>query len=702
MRAYGRRLFLRHSLTLAAAATAGRALPGSLAGGAVFSQGLQRPLEILVLGDSVMWGQGLEEGQKFYNLTRAWLERVLPGRRVNVPKVKAHSGATILDKGEDGECYGEVNYSSPTINEQLDKAVAEYTGASVDLNSIDLVLVNGGINDLGAFTIVQPLFPAPRIRAGAQQYCYVGMKALLGRVVRTFPNATVVVTGYFPLITMQTPPDMLLELILLAFGDNEYVNRFGREAFELARRGLRLRAEQSGPALRHAAAASDLWYRESNSALRRAVEEVNLEAAGVVRRADCEQAAPATVAADVAARRVVFARPKFCPENGYGVKNTSYFWQLVDADRPFNPLDSPIERLKSNDNFFEERAKWCECKEADKKALKYQICQRAGTGHPNVEGAREYERAIIKALTPVLPFTGWLGGQRPASPAAAVAGAAATAAPAAVRRGLDHPFFAGAVNRPEVIAHRGGAGQWPEETLFAFEQAVKLGVDVLEFDVRSTSDCELVLMHDRSVARTTDGVGNVENMTLAELKELDAGYQWTKDGRTYPFRCQGMEVATLREVFGTFRATRMIVEIKQSSPPLVARLCRMIREFEMTNKVLVASFDEVALRDFRWQCPEVATSTDRDELINFLLRSIIRPGSPAPEVDAVQPPADVLLRPLLGRRLLDRARELRLPVHAWRVDSESRMRRMIRLGVDGIITDEPGLLMKVREQERAH
>lgn len=702
MRTHGRRVFLRHSLTLAAAAAAGRVLPNSLAGGAVFSQGPPRPLEMLVLGDSVMWGQGLREDQKFYNLTRAWLEGELNGRRINVPKVKAHSGATLLTHGQSGECYGEVNYSSPTVNEQLDLAVAEYRGASADLNSVDLILVNGGINDMGAFAVFQPFFPAPKVRAGAHAFCYVAMRALLGRVVRTFPNATVVVTGYFPFVTSRTPPDMLLELILLAFGENEYVSRFGREAFELARRGLRLRAEQSGPILRHAAATSDLWYRESNSALRRAVEEVNLEAGGRARPADCEQGATNVAGeAGAAPRRVVFARPKFCPENGYGVDKTSYLWKLVDAGRPFDVRDSPIERLKSDDNFFEERAEWCKCEDANKEGLKYQICQRAGTGHPNVEGAKEYGRAITKALAPVLPLTGWLEGQRPTPPDAAATTAAASAvAPAAARRGAAHPFFAAAVNRPEVIAHRGGAGQWPEETLYAFEQAVKLGVDVIEFDVRSTSDCELVLMHDSGVARTTNGVGEVENMTLAELKELDAGHRWTKDGgRTFPFRCQGMEVATLREVFESFRATRMNIEIKQSSPPLVARLCRMIREFGMVDKVLVASFDEEALRAFRRECPEVATSTARDELINFLVRNPFSSAPPVPEVDAVQTAVHTLIGPF-GRRLVDRARRFGLPLHAWTVNRQSQMRRMIELGVDGIITDEPELLMRILGRAR--
>lgn len=690
MRTYGRRTFLRNSAMLGAAAAAGHILPGSFVRGAASNPAAQRPFELLVLGDSVMWGQGLEEGQKFYHITRRWLEGVLDGRRVNAPKVKAHSGATILPKqGEGGKCHGEVNFSSPTINAQLDEAAAEYA----DLKSVDLVLLNGGINDVGAFNLVQPSFGELKARRGANDFCYVAMKALLRKAVRTFPNARVVVTGYFPLITLQTPPDMLLDLILLAITDNENLDRVAREIFEAARRGLRLRPGQVGPILSHAARVSDVWYAESALALRRAVEEVNDELGGVVRGANCEQSGGAPV---VPAPRVLFARPGFCAENGYGVEGTSYLFKLVKADRPFDRRDSPIDRLRSNDELFEERAQWCGCDAAHKNNLEFKICQRAGTAHPNQKGAAEYGRVVQKALESILPFTGWAGAPRPAPPSV-VSAAPAVVARAAVRRGSEHPFFMQAAKPTEVIAHRGGAGQWPEETMYAFERAVGLGVDVLEMDVHSTRDCELVLMHDDSVDRTTDGGGrNIGSMTLAEVKELNAGYKWTADGgRTFPFRCKGVQVPTLREVFQAFRGRRMNIEIKQSNPALVARLCRMIREFEMTDKVLVASFDPEALRAFRAQCPEVATSTSKRELINFVFRRNPFAAASAPEVDAVQI-AEQFLIGRLGDFYLNKAREHKLPLHAWTVNNAREMRRLLGLGLDGIITDYPEMLLQER------
>src|SRR5512147_1024722 len=101
-----------------------------------------------------------------------------------------------------------------------------------------------------------------------------------------------------------------------------------------------------------------------------------------------------------------------------------------------------------------------------------------------------------------------------------------------------------------VIAHQGGDGIFPGDTLYAYEHAVALGADVLEMDAHITKDGEIVLMHDEKVDRTTDGTGLIEDLTLAELKKLDAAYKWSNDnGKTFPFRGQGIQVPTLRELF---------------------------------------------------------------------------------------------------------------------------------------------------------
>ena len=141
-----------------------------------------------------------------------------------------------------------------------------------------------------------------------------------------------------------------------------------------------------------------------------------------------------------------------------------------------------------------------------------------------------------------------------------------------------HPFFrtADPVNNDRVLvmAHQGGDGLWPSNTLYAFERAVQAGVNVLELDVHASQDGALVVIHDDSVDRTTDGSGLVGDKTLAELKKLDAGYDWSPErtGETFPYRGQGITLPTLQEVFAAFPDTRVNVEIKQLEPSIVG-LC---------------------------------------------------------------------------------------------------------------------------------
>jgi glycerophosphoryl diester phosphodiesterase len=261
--------------------------------------------------------------------------------------------------------------------------------------------------------------------------------------------------------------------------------------------------------------------------------------------------------------------------------------------------------------------------------------------------------------------------------------------------GANHPFFTQGKNRLEVIAHQGGKGQWPGETLYAYEQATKLGVDILELDIHSTSDGALVLMHNDRVDETTNKTGLISRFRLKDLKKLDAGYRWTADGgKTFPFRGKGITVPTLEEVFKAFPHMRMNIEIKQSEPSLVASLHEMINLHKMTDKVLVASFSHEVLRDFRRNGNGVATSASTQELLEFRLgnNSIVdRPSRP----DALQMKDRFLIVRLLTERFVERAHHARfnLPVHAWTVNDIDGMRRMTKLGVDGIITDYPGPLL---------
>jgi len=168
--------------------------------------------------------------------------------------------------------------------------------------------------------------------------------------------------------------------------------------------------------------------------------------------------------------------------------------------------------------------------------------------------------------------------------------------------------------RPMVIAHQGGDGLRPSNTLLAFQHAVDLGVDVLEMDVHRTADGALVLIHDATVDRTTDGSGALAAMTLAEVKTLDAAFRWPYQGETRPYRGRGVQVPTLAEVVERFPSLRYNVEIKPDSAEVGAALCDELTRLGAARRVLVASSHADAMAGFRHACPQVPTSAHRSEM----------------------------------------------------------------------------------------
>jgi glycerophosphoryl diester phosphodiesterase len=259
------------------------------------------------------------------------------------------------------------------------------------------------------------------------------------------------------------------------------------------------------------------------------------------------------------------------------------------------------------------------------------------------------------------------------------------------------------VDRPLVIAHQGGDGVWPGDTMYAFEQAVSIGVDVLEMDAHITKDGNIVLMHDEEVDRTTDGTGLIEDQTLEEIKRLDAAYGWSNDeGVTFPFRGQGIQVPALDELFEAFPHMRYVIEIKLTRNPIDKPLCDLIRRHNMQDKVLVASFHDEAMQSFRAACPEVATSASRGEVTTFvLLGKVLLSGLIVPDYEAIQPPydpQDSMNIPIMTQRFIREAHAKNIAVEPWTVNDPELMRQYIDWGVDGIITDRPDLMLEVLEE----
>ena len=261
----------------------------------------------------------------------------------------------------------------------------------------------------------------------------------------------------------------------------------------------------------------------------------------------------------------------------------------------------------------------------------------------------------------------------------------------------DIPFAEKIRRRPLVVAHRGGAGLWPENTMYGFERAVDLGVDVLETEIHSTADNILVLMHDSTVDRTTNGSGPISALTLEELKTLDAGYNWTSDGgQTFPFRGSGITVPTLGELFTALPDMRINIDIKQEKPSLVASLCKTIRTFDRVERVMVASFSSKVLKAFRRGCPEVTTSAGTGEVALFFVVNLVFLGALyRPACQAFQVPEYSGGLRVLTKRFVNTAHRLNLAVHAWTINETTDMQRLLALGVDGIITDYPDRLISL-------
>jgi glycerophosphoryl diester phosphodiesterase len=256
---------------------------------------------------------------------------------------------------------------------------------------------------------------------------------------------------------------------------------------------------------------------------------------------------------------------------------------------------------------------------------------------------------------------------------------------------LRHSALAGA---PLLIAHRGGSGLAPENTLPAFlNGAGRWAADMIELDVQASADGRCIVMHDELVDRTTNGTGAVAAMTLAELRELDAGYRFTPDnGVTFPFRGTGVQVPTIEEVLEALPDIRITIEVKTGAAQ--APLFEAIRRFDASGRVIAASMFD---RD-RSMFPQYdgAISGSLEELKPFWVRHRFGLGwLKAPECDVVQIPEVWEGRRLVTRRLARDLHRHGIPLHVWTVNEAEDMHRLLDWGVEGIISDRPDVLGRV-------
>lgn len=254
-----------------------------------------------------------------------------------------------------------------------------------------------------------------------------------------------------------------------------------------------------------------------------------------------------------------------------------------------------------------------------------------------------------------------------------------------------------------VTGHRGAGGAAPENTVPGLEHALDVGVDAVEVDLHGTEDGRLVLLHDDTVDRTTDGTGPVESMTLEETRRLDAGHAFTPDrGRSFPFRGEGVTIPTLDEAMEATGDLPVVLEAKS------ARAGRLLVEWLGENpddagRVMVggpglpaAGVTEEAGRRARWRC------ASEGELRPYVLLGKIGLGAPfAPDVDTLMVPERRRLVKIVTGRFVRRAHEDGLGVHVWTVNRADRMRRLLGLGVDGLLSDVPARARRVFDERRA-
>ena len=258
-----------------------------------------------------------------------------------------------------------------------------------------------------------------------------------------------------------------------------------------------------------------------------------------------------------------------------------------------------------------------------------------------------------------------------------------------------HPFAPD--DRVLVIAHRGGWHLGPEHTLPTYTRSVELGADVIELDVRLCKDSVPVVVHDRTVDRTTDGSGPVRDLTLAKLKKLDAAYRWSPDdGKTFPFRGKGYTIPTLNEIFTAFPDLRMFIELKPNNPTLATSLCHTLRDFRKTDQVIIASFDGDITRTFRTACPEVPTAATGTEALTFFLLNRLHLGAAfQPSAQAFQIPLHLGPLDVATPHFTKGARNHNMAVHVWTVNKKEDMQTLIKAGINGIITSNPQTLLEL-------
>lgn len=232
--------------------------------------------------------------------------------------------------------------------------------------------------------------------------------------------------------------------------------------------------------------------------------------------------------------------------------------------------------------------------------------------------------------------------------------------------------------KPMVIAHRGASSSAPENTLSAFKKAIDIGATMIELDVRKTKDEELVVIHNSTLNKTSNGKGLVSSYRLDELKKFDMG-GWFKP------EFKGEKLPTLKEVLDLCK-DKILLDIEIKSFNIEEKIIKLINEAGMGSKVIITSFIYNILKKIKKIDNKIKTGII--VLTGYSLRGIRKKRL---NIDAVVPHGGLFL----SKNLVDMAHKEGLDVYVWTLNKYVWIKRALKFGVDGIITNHPEIVMQM-------
>lgn len=224
------------------------------------------------------------------------------------------------------------------------------------------------------------------------------------------------------------------------------------------------------------------------------------------------------------------------------------------------------------------------------------------------------------------------------------------------------------------IGHRGACGYAPENTLASFRKALEIGVDGVELDTHPTKDGEIIVMHDETVDRTTDGTGLIREMTLDEIKKLDAGLKFKEEFK-------GEKVPTLKEALQILKGKWVHIEIKQQG--IEDRVIEIVRSMGMAKKVCIVSFHQDSVKRAKEVSPEIKTGLISEKIED--LQSAIGLKADAFSLDHT----------VVDEKIVKEVHRHKLLLSVWTMNTEEELRRMVEMGADILVTDFPDKLNKI-------